>query len=81
MKFTPSATTYAFVYTKTSPTTVTSKYEVVTKATGENVDGLFIKDGDGNMVAASGTAQEGVTYYDRYDQNNGEYYVKVIKVE
>ena len=44
MRFTPTANkTYAFVYTKTDPTTTTDKFQAITKnyATAESVSGLY----------------------------------------
>lgn len=40
-----------------------------------------IDDDENNIVAASGNAVKGMIYLDRYTQNNGVYYVKVIKVQ
>ena len=127
-KFNPSAnTTYAFVYTKTSSTETTDKYEVVTKTPYSDVTGLYRNF---NLTPASGLAQTGTiyfsmdaegklfqaypvagqdsvdglyvyhstpsekhlciegekavsghSYFDKYYQNNGVYYAKVIKVQ
>ena len=59
-KFTPTATTtYAFVYTKTAPTSTTDCYEQVTKAAGADVTGLYRNF---NLTATTGDAQAGVVY-------------------
>ena len=63
--FTPTAnTTYAFVYTKTAPTSTTDKFQVVTKADGADVNGLYRF---ALTAAPAGDVQKGVTYFD----NNG----------
>ena len=60
LSFTPAAaTTYAFVYTKTAPTSTTDKFEAVTKAAGDAVEGLYRFD----YKAAAGDAQKGVKYF------------------
>ena len=60
-KFTPAAnTTYAFVYTKTNPTTTTEVFQPVTKAKGESVAGLY-RWQMGNPPA--GDVQAGVKYF------------------
>ena len=41
LRFTPSAGTYAFVYTKTASTTTTDKFQPVTKAVDALVNGLY----------------------------------------
>ncbi|MCR5314584.1 MAG: hypothetical protein K6E52_01630 [Bacteroidaceae bacterium] len=59
-KFTPTATTtYAFVYTKTAPTSTTDCYEQVTKAAGADVTGLYRNF---NLTATTGDAQTGIVY-------------------
>ena len=59
-KFTPTATTtYAFVYTKTAPTSTTDCYEQVTKAAGADVTGLYRNF---NLTAVTGDARFGATY-------------------
>ena len=59
-KFTPTATTtYAFVYTKTAPTSTTDCYEQVTKAAEAVVTGLYRNF---NLTAVTGDARFGATY-------------------
>ena len=60
-KFTPTAaTTYAFVYTKTASTTTTEMFQVVTKAVGASVKGLYRY---GLKNAPAGDVKKGVTYF------------------
>ena len=59
-KFTPAVGTYAFVYTKTAPTTITDKFEAVTKAVGSSVSGLYRY---ALTAAPAGDVQNGVTYF------------------
>ncbi len=60
-KFTPTAaTTYAFVYTKTPATTTTNKFQPVTKASGDNVYGLYRYS---YKAAADGDVQKDVLYF------------------
>ena len=59
-KFTPAAGTYAFVYTQTAPTAITDIYVPVTKATFEDVTGLYRNF---ELTPASGEPQPGVTYF------------------
>lgn len=59
MKFTPSAGTYAFVYTKTAPTSTTELYQPVTKAAGDDVTGLYRNF---SLTGTSGDAQSGKVY-------------------
>jgi hypothetical protein len=62
LRFTPtSATTYAFVYTKTAPTATTEKFQAVTKAAGADVEGFYRFA----YAAASGDAQKGVKYFSK----------------
>ena len=65
LRFTPTAsTTYAFVYTKTAPTSTENKFQPVTKAEGDAVSGLYRY----NLVAATaGDVQKGVTYFENSD--------------
>ena len=59
-KFTPAAGTYAFVYTKKAPTDpVEVKYEPVSKAKGESVEGLYRPA----LRSATGDVQKGVAYF------------------
>ena len=59
-KFTPAAGTYAFVYTKKAPTDpVEVKYERVSKAKGESVEGLYRPA----LRSATGDVQKGVAYF------------------
>lgn len=61
LRFKPAAnTTYAFVYTKTDPTTTTDKFQPVTKAVGQSVSGLYryaLKN------APAGDVKKDVTYF------------------
>ena len=62
LRFTPEAgKTYAFVYTKTAPTTAgtVEKFEAVTKAVGDDVEGLYRFA----YKASTGDAQKGVKYF------------------
>ncbi|MCR4837102.1 MAG: hypothetical protein K5899_12115 [Bacteroidaceae bacterium] len=69
LRFTPSAGTYAFVYTKAPATgTPTELYEPVTKADGASVEGLFrfaLK------AATAGDVQKGVKYFANSDASTG----------
>ena len=69
LRFTPTAsTTYAFVYTKTAPTTTTDKYQPVTKAAGVAVEGFYRNV----LVAApAGDVQKGVKYFPKNDATEG----------
>ena len=59
-KFTPAAGTYAFVYTKKAPTDpVEVKYERVSKAKGESVEGLYRPA----LRSATGDVKKGVAYF------------------
>jgi len=61
----PGTKTYAFVYTQTAPTIYTDKFEVVTKAAGDNVEKLYR---DFNLTAApDGDAKSTKTYYNMVD--------------
>ncbi len=79
---------YAYVFNTTSGTPTTEdKYEVVTIAAGESVQGYYTRTGEGTSTspyvyaAASGTAVDGTTYYDKYTEVSGATYaIKVIKV-
>ncbi len=81
-KFTPASGTYAFVYTKTAPTTTTDKFQPVTVAAGDVVNGYYrfdyktgthsFYDVDDNGTPADDTddviteyfdAQKGVKYF------------------
>lgn len=57
--FTPSAGTYAFVYTKKDKTGDEELYEKVTKAVGESVEGLYRPA----LRSATGDVQKGVAYF------------------
>lgn len=66
LRFTPkapvspaTATTYAFVYTKTAPTGNTDKFEEVTKAVGADVTNLYRNF---NLTAATNDAKSSWTY-------------------
>ena len=70
-KFTPVAPVapatvqcYAFVYTKTAPTTTTDMFQAVTKADGASVNGLYRF---ALTAAPAGDVQKGVTYFDNSD--------------
>ena len=65
LRFTPSAGTYAFVYSPTDPTSITTtdKYEPVTKGVGDDVKGLYRFA----LTTATGDVQEGVTYFSTTD--------------
>ena len=79
---------YAYVFNTTSGTPTTEdKYEVVTIAAGESVEGYYTRSGEGTSTspytysAASGTAVDGTTYCDKYTEVTGATYaIKVIKV-
>lgn len=79
---------YAYVFNTTSGTPTTEdKYEVVTIAAGESVEGYYTRTGDGTssspyvFATASGTAVDGTTYYDKYTEVSGATYaIKVIRV-
>ncbi|MBP5342171.1 MAG: hypothetical protein J6Y52_07440 [Bacteroidales bacterium] len=75
-----SAGTYAFVYTKTAASSPVNKYQVVTKAVGDDVTGLYTYDGSA-YTAATGSAVADTKYYTKYIENNGVYGIKVIKVQ
>ena len=60
LRFTPAdATTYAFVYTKTIPTTTEDKFQPITKAAGDDVYGFYRFD----YKQSSGDAKKGVKYF------------------
>ena len=60
-KFTAAgAGTYAFVYTKTAPTSTTDKFQAVTKTAGSSVDGLYRY---AQIAAPAGDVQKGVKYF------------------
>lgn len=59
MQFTPSAGTYAFVYTKSRPTANIEKFQYVTKAAGDDVSNLWRNF---NLTAVTGDAQSSVIY-------------------
>ena len=59
-RFTPTAGTYAFVYTKTAPTATNEMFEPVTKAVGASVKGLYRY---ALVSAPAGDVQKGVTYF------------------
>ncbi|MCR5849634.1 MAG: hypothetical protein K6G92_02850 [Bacteroidaceae bacterium] len=59
-RFTPEAGTYAFVYTKTAPTTTNEMFQPVTKAVGASVSGLYRY---ALVAAPAGDMQKGVTYF------------------
>ncbi len=61
LSFTPTAaTTYAFVYTKTAPTTTTDKFQPVTKAVDASVSGFYRF---ALVAAPAGDVQKGVKYF------------------
>jgi len=63
-QFTPSAGTYAFVYTKKDPTATNELFQPVTKTVGTSVKGLYRYA----LVAATpGDVQKGVTYFPNAD--------------
>ena len=69
LRFTPAAsTTYAFVYTKTAPTTTTEKFQPVTKADGASVAGLYRY---ALAAAPAGDVVKGVKYFDNADASAG----------
>ena len=47
----------------------------------EQADALKVIDYNAAKVAATGTAVDGMTYFDKYTINDGVYYTKVIKVQ
>ena len=60
-KFTAGgAGTYAFVYTKTAPTSTTDKFQAVTKTVGSSVEGLYRY---ALVGAPTGDVQKGVKYF------------------
>ena len=59
-RFTPTAGTYAFVYTKVAPTATTELFQPVTKAVGASVSGLYRY---ALTAAPVGDVQKGVTYF------------------
>ena len=59
-KFTPSAGTYAFVYTKKAPTATNELFQPVTKTEGASVSGLYRY---ALTAAPAGDVQKGVTYF------------------
>lgn len=59
MQFTPTANTYAFVYTKTRPTANIEKFQSVTKAANEVVTGLYRNF---SLTEVTGDAQTDVVY-------------------
>lgn len=60
LRFKPASnTTYAFVYTKQNSTETTDKYEVVTKAAGDDVTKLYRNF---NLTEVTGDAKSGWTY-------------------
>ena len=77
LRFTPSAGTYAFVYTKTASTTTTDKFQPVTKAVDALVNGLYrfdykaathsffddLGDADASNDIEYFDAQKGVKYF------------------
>ena len=63
LRFEPTATTYAFVYTKKAPVADNNveKFQPVTKAAGDDVKGLYRF----GYKASSGDAQKGVKYFSK----------------
>ena len=47
----------------------------------QRTNGLYVIDEAAAKVAATGTAVEGMTYFDKFTKNDGVYYTKVIKVQ
>ena len=75
LRFTPTApvspetvNTYAFVYTKTDPTTTTDMFQVVTKAVDASVAGLYRYAQTG---APAGDVKKGVKYFTTNDASTG----------
>ena len=68
LRFTPSANTYAFVYTKTAPTTDTDKFQPVTMADGASVSGLYRY---ALTAAPAGDMQKGVKYFPNVNASAG----------
>ncbi len=69
MKFTGAADNYyAFVYTKTASTSATAKYEAVTKAVDDPVNGYYRYKLE---AAAAGDVQKGVKYFANADASTG----------
>lgn len=70
LRFTPSAGTYAFVYTKTASTTTTDKFQPVTKAVDAAVSGLYrfdYKAATHSFYSDNGTpanASDDIEYFD-----------------
>ena len=66
-RFTPTAGTYAFVYTKTASTTTTDVYQPVTKAVGASVSGLYRY---ALSTAPAGDVQKGLFYFSSTDASS-----------
>lgn len=47
----------------------------------EQTTGLKVLDFNTYVIANEATGVDGMTYFDMYTQNNGEYYAKIIKVQ
>ena len=47
----------------------------------QRTNGLYVIDENAEKVAATGNAVKGMTYFDKYTQNDGVRYAKVIKVQ
>ncbi len=67
LRFTPAAGTYAFVYTKKAavPANNVEKYQVVTKAAGVDVTGLYRN----RVEAPAGDVQAGKAYFKNHAEN------------
>ena len=69
LSFTPTAAkTYAFVYTKTDPTTTTDNFQPVTKADNASVSGLYRY---ALVAATAGDMKKGVKYFANNDASTG----------
>lgn len=77
---------YAFVYNTTSGTPTTEvKYEAITTTAGTTVvTGKWYKNSSNEWTEVTGegtTADNGVTYYDKYTTSTATYAIKVIKIK
>lgn len=78
-----AGTTYAYVYTIANSTSTTTKYEVVPVTEGSTVVTGYYTESSGvytEVTTSDEKAASGTTYYEKYNKNNGQYAVKVIKV-
>jgi len=78
LRFTPAAnTTYAFVYTKTAPTTTTEKFQPVTKAAGADVEGFYrfaYKAATRSYYSDNGTPADDTDDIEYFDAQKGVKY-------